>query len=257
VRRLLPALLGVVLATLASCQQELKLTVVRYGTSMFPAEGLFQDGEGEDGRFAWMFYVLEGGGRTVLIDTGFTDQAMARAYGVDAQDPLVLLHQLGIAPESVTDVVITHGHFDHIGNADRFPKARVWIQKDALDDAIDQNFSPSFQQFLRTSPQLRVVRGTTKLWDGLTMELVGGHSPGSCAIWIGTGVPVLLTGDECYVPENWQKRRPSGRLTDVDANLPFLDRALEAHMKGSPVWTMHEPDLVPKGQFFTVLWEGH
>ena len=43
--------------------------------------------------------------------------------------PLRMLAELGVTPEAVTDIVISHAHFDHMGSIGKFPQARIWIQK--------------------------------------------------------------------------------------------------------------------------------
>ena len=72
--------------------------------------------------------VLIGGGRTIVVDTGFDRTAGAR------QDrELVLpveegLKALGVRPDAVEDVIITHMHWDHAGNHEPFPQARYHVQ---------------------------------------------------------------------------------------------------------------------------------
>jgi glyoxylase-like metal-dependent hydrolase (beta-lactamase superfamily II) len=72
--------------------------------------------------------VLIGGGRTIVVDTGFD-----RTAGARRDRELVLpveegLKALGVRPDAVEDVIITHMHWDHAGNHDPFPQARYHVQ---------------------------------------------------------------------------------------------------------------------------------
>ncbi|MGN6548743.1 MAG: N-acyl homoserine lactonase family protein [Pararhizobium sp.] len=80
------------------------------------------------------FVLAKNGSRHVLIDTGFMQEGigaeMSRKFGVPNWiSPLRLLDALDVAPESVTDIVLSHAHFDHMGSIHKFPNARLFIQK--------------------------------------------------------------------------------------------------------------------------------
>src|SRR6516164_9250402 len=108
---------------------------VRYAKLLdFPVRALVQGAEpGRKLDIAMTLWVLRGpDGRTVLVDAGFyRPQYLREGSGVaDYTRPDRALGRLGIKPEEVTDVVVTHMHWDHADGVDLFPKARVWIQKD-------------------------------------------------------------------------------------------------------------------------------
>jgi glyoxylase-like metal-dependent hydrolase (beta-lactamase superfamily II) len=75
--------------------------------------------------------------RVALIDTGFMREGggedMAVKFGIPYWiSPVRMLAELGVQPDDVTDIVISHAHFDHMGSIGKFPKARIWIQKREL-----------------------------------------------------------------------------------------------------------------------------
>ncbi len=85
---------------------------------------------------AFAFWVLRGFGRVVLIDAGFVERRFIRIWRVEQyRDPVAGLAALGIEPEQVTDVVVTHHHWDHIGGLVRFPHATVWLDARTLAGA--------------------------------------------------------------------------------------------------------------------------
>src|SRR5476649_1943109 len=78
----------------------------------------------------FVVWLVRGGGRNILFDSGFHRARWFRSFSVSdylRPDKAVLL--AGVMPDEVTDIVISHAHWDHMGGIDLFPKAAVWIQK--------------------------------------------------------------------------------------------------------------------------------
>lgn len=99
------------------------------------------------------FVLARNAKRTVLIDTGFMREgngdAMAEKFGIAAWvSPLRLLAELGVAPESVTDIVLTHAHYDHMGAIEQFANAHLYIQKRELLQWIETMAMPARFGFL-------------------------------------------------------------------------------------------------------------
>ena len=63
-----------------------------------------------------------------VIDTGFAEEAAIRRKREHLRSPVDALRLLDIDPDKVTDVILTHLHYDHAGNLDRFPAARYHVQ---------------------------------------------------------------------------------------------------------------------------------
>ncbi len=79
----------------------------------------------------FVVWLIRGGGRNILFDSGFHRERWFKQWKVtDYLRPDEAVRQAGVKPEEVTDVVISHAHWDHMGGIDLFPKATVWIQKD-------------------------------------------------------------------------------------------------------------------------------
>jgi len=80
------------------------------------------------------FVLAQAGDRNLLIDTGFMKEgigaAMSDKFAIPYWiSPLDMLSELGVAPENVTDIVLSHAHFDHMGSVSKFPKAQIYMQK--------------------------------------------------------------------------------------------------------------------------------
>jgi glyoxylase-like metal-dependent hydrolase (beta-lactamase superfamily II) len=96
--------------------------------------GMYKEGTVD---LPFSFLLARSGERNVLIDTGFMqdDQSsgFSRKFGIPNWiSPVRMLSELGIAAEAVTDIVLTHAHFDHMGSIAEFPNAQIIIQKSEL-----------------------------------------------------------------------------------------------------------------------------
>lgn len=136
--------------------------------------------------------LLRGGGRTVLVDTG----------GFGLRWPLrAALAERGVAPGDVTDVLLTHVHYDHAVNAMLFARAQVWISAADLEWACAR--PPGFDAVpelhaaaLAADPRTRRIEGGGEVLPGVEAIAAPGHTPGSLAYRVaGAEAPVLLAGD--------------------------------------------------------------
>ena len=91
---------------------------------------LFVGGDPHDGRIDmdYFVWVAIGPDRACLVDTGFSAEMAAQRGRRFLRSPLESLAALGLAAESVRDVIITHLHYDHVGNFGLFPNARFHLQ---------------------------------------------------------------------------------------------------------------------------------
>ena len=220
-------------AAAASTEAPAELYACRYGRSRFPEDYAFRDGhKGTNIDFAWSFYVARTGADITLIDTGFSDPATARQWGVmPTRLPEELLADLHIAPADVTRVIITHIHFDHLSNLPLFTRAQVVISRRDRDDYVSQKklggvtYDARIAAILGDPARTHVVDTREALPGGLEVEVVGSHTAGSAVVHVQhAGVHHVLAGDECYLCANRDQQRPIGRVADLRLNLAFLSR---------------------------------
>jgi len=82
---------------------------------------------------AMMIWLIRGNGRNILVDSGFYHDRFFKDWHVkDFIKPSETLKPLGLKPEDITDIIISHMHWDHSDGMDLFPNARIWIQQDEL-----------------------------------------------------------------------------------------------------------------------------
>jgi glyoxylase-like metal-dependent hydrolase (beta-lactamase superfamily II) len=136
--------------------------------------------------------LLRGHGRVVMIDTG--------AFG---QRQLVLdrLAANGLTPADVTDVVLTHSHWDHSVNWVMFPNARVLIDSDELAWSLKEPWGTTpvpelYVRELDRSPQLVRIGAGQQVLPGLTAHHAPGHTPGHLIFVLeGESRDIIFTGD--------------------------------------------------------------
>ncbi len=140
--------------------------------------------------------LIQGNGKNILVDTGYGNKLPAnirKLYGIE-QDPMdlnLLLSGYDIDRYQITDVVLTHLHFDHAGGATRleggqvvssFPKAKYYIQSEQWEDACnpDERERESFvhDDFmpLMDSGVLQLLDGSLQLFEGIELLVTYGHT---------------------------------------------------------------------------------
>ncbi len=168
--------------------------------------------------FVWL---IRGPDRNILVDTGFNaEEAKLRARKLTL-DPVDALDRFGVGADSIGDVIITHLHYDHAGNLDRFPAARFHLQDREMSYAtgrcmcnglLRHPFSVEHvTQMVRHVYGERVVfhSGEGEVTPGVTVHRVGGHSDGLQVVRVETARgPVVLASDAAHYYGNIQRRSP-------------------------------------------------
>jgi glyoxylase-like metal-dependent hydrolase (beta-lactamase superfamily II) len=94
--------------------------------------GMYENGKVD---LPFSFILARRGDRRVLVDTGFMqhEHSFSRKFGIPYWiSPVRMLEEAGVAADAVTDIILTHAHFDHMGSVGEFPNARIFIQKSEL-----------------------------------------------------------------------------------------------------------------------------
>ncbi len=168
--------------------------------------------------FVW---VLRRGGSTYLVDTGFAQPAADRRKRDLLRNPADALPLIGLDAAQISDVILTHLHYDHAGNLDRFPNARFHLQDRDMAYATGRCMCHKTLRapFDRDDILLMVGHvfadkavfhdGDDELAPGLTIHRVGGHSAGLqiVRVWTKRGW-VVVASDASHLYANFQQRRP-------------------------------------------------
>ncbi|WP_051246409.1 N-acyl homoserine lactonase family protein [Metapseudomonas resinovorans] len=168
--------------------------------------------------FVWL---IRGQGRTLLVDTGFNQQAADARGRTLLRCPIKALETLGLRPQDITDTVITHMHYDHAGNTDLLPNSRFHLQEAEMSYATGRYmvYKPLRQPFnvedvvniVRGVYQERVVfhNGDVELAPGIELIKVGGHTQGLQAVRVHTARGwVVLASDASHYYDNMELEAP-------------------------------------------------
>ncbi|MCL6553216.1 MAG: N-acyl homoserine lactonase family protein [Firmicutes bacterium] len=178
---------------------------------------------GETTTSAYFLWVLEGAGGPVVIDTGFTPR-LGRLKGipVDGLRPREqLLAAVGVQPEQVRTVLLTHLHWDHFDLEGAFPAATFWVQRREVEFWTGYGAGePWHQRFLsdrcteellglQEHGRLKVIEGALEPLPGVRLEWVGGHSPGMQIVVVETARgPFVIANDALTTYRNLRDWMP-------------------------------------------------
>jgi len=202
--------------------------------------------------FVWA--VKSAGGRNFVIDTGF-DEAMARKRQREfLHSPGEGLQAIGIEPDRVEDVIVSHMHYDHCGNHAMFPNARYHVQDREMMFSTGRSMCHAHQRFpFDAEDVVAMVRrlfdgklvfhdGDETLAPGLSVHHVGGHSMGLQMVRVNTrrGWVVLAT-DAAHLYANMERDTPYPIVYNVAEVLEGYRRAHALASSPGHVIPGHDP----------------
>ncbi|MDR2120911.1 MAG: MBL fold metallo-hydrolase [Tannerella sp.] len=196
--------------------------------------------------------VITGCGRIILIDNGVGDKHIEKLKNTsyrffDLVDIREALNARGIAPGQVTDVVLTHLHFDHCGATTRyengqttptFPEATCWVSRAQWQNSLSPNPLEADSYFhenisaVATTGKLRLIDSDCDLCEDVRLRLYGGHTPGQIAPYVGTDEKTMVfAGDvipiAAQVSPLWISAYDTHPLTSYYEKLRMLDEAAD------------------------------
>jgi glyoxylase-like metal-dependent hydrolase (beta-lactamase superfamily II) len=192
---------------------------------------------------AMVVWLIRGGGHTILFDSGFHRDTFLKYFPMkEYLRPDEAVKLAGAKPEEVTDIVISHAHWDHMGGIDLFPKANVWIQKAEYryytmeawqsggnHGGIDPEDVKQLVQ-LNTEGRLRLVDGdNVEIFPGIRAYTGSRHTYASQYLRVEGNPPFVLASDNCYLYLNLSSHLASATFSDADhaANIAAQSRMIE------------------------------
>jgi glyoxylase-like metal-dependent hydrolase (beta-lactamase superfamily II) len=252
-------LASALLASASPGKSGYSIEAIRYGTIKdFPVSALVMGApKDEKTDIAMVVWLIRGGGRAILFDSGFHREKWFKDFATaDYVRPDEAVKLAGVNSEDVTDIVVSHAHWDHMGGIDLFPKATVWIQKQEFAYYTGDAWQPGGKhggidpEDVKALLQ-RNLDGRLRLVDGDNVEILPGiraytgarHTFASQYIRLDGDPPFVLASDNCYLYRNLSEHKASATFSESDrpANIQSQERMIELAGSADRVIPGHDP----------------
>jgi glyoxylase-like metal-dependent hydrolase (beta-lactamase superfamily II) len=201
--------------------------------------------------FIWLARSSE---RTFVIDTGFDARVAKRRGRKMITPPGRGLKLLGVDAKKVKDVIITHLHYDHVGNFGLFPAASFHLQDDEMAYATGRHMADKFFGHAYEADEVigmvrEVYKGRVRFHDGdaelapgVSVHRIGGHTLGLQAVRVRTRVGwIVLASDAAHLYANMNDTRPFPIVFDVARMIKGYARLRELADAPELVIPGHDP----------------
>jgi glyoxylase-like metal-dependent hydrolase (beta-lactamase superfamily II) len=244
-----------------------EVLAVRYGTRVTTKAESYLNfhmyGEPDESfEMDYFFWLVRSADRTVVVDCGFGEEPGTRRGRQTLVDPVEALAGLGVDAAAVEQLVVTHAHYDHIGNLHRFPNAEIVIARREYEFWTGP-YARRFQLAQPTEPtelaglaeagaqgRLRLVDGSLDLAPGIELVVVGGHTPGQMVARVAGSADdtVVLAADAVHFYEELERDRPFFIVADLPDMYRGFDVVREmCEEPGSALVAGHDADV--RGRF--------
>ena len=238
---------------------EYTIQAIRYATLPgFPVSALVMGApKGEKLDIAMVVWLVRGGNRNILFDTGFHRESWLKEFPMrDFLRPDQAVATAGVKPDEVTDIVISHAHWDHMGGIDLFPRATVWIQKEEYRYYTGDAWQAGGQHGgidpedirelvrLNTEGRVRLVDGdNVEIFPGIRAYTGARHTYASQYIRVEGTPSFVLASDNCYLYRNLAEHKASATFTEADhaGNVKQQTRMVELAGSAERVVPGHDP----------------
>jgi N-acyl homoserine lactone hydrolase len=212
---------------------------------------------GKSFEFSDNCYLIQHAKGLMLWDSGLSDSIAASPNGVTrgvihSLVPKTLASQLaetGVSPAQIGFLAFSHTHSDHVGNANYFTAATLYMQEAEYDaafgpDAAKFGFVSSLYDKLRANPVVKLHGDYDVFGDGSVMIIsTPGHTPGhqSLLVRLPKKGPVLLSGDMTHFQDNWVNRRVPANNFDKEQSLKSMEKAAAIlASNNAQLWINHD-----------------
>ena len=224
---------------------EYSIEAIRFAASQGAPLGALVMGAPKDEKvdIDFVVWLIRGGGHNILFDSGFHRAKWLKLWGVtDYLQPDEAVRQAGVKPEDITDVVISHAHWDHMGGIDLFPKATVWIQKEEFRYYTGDAWQAGGQRGgidpediqelvkLNTQGRLRLIDGDdVEIIPGIRVYTGSRHTFASEYLRVDGKLPFVLASDNVYLYRNLSEHKASATFNESDhaANIKAQERMIQ------------------------------
>ncbi|MFD2415913.1 N-acyl homoserine lactonase family protein [Amycolatopsis pigmentata] len=243
-----------------------EVVIVKYGTRETTKKDVFLNypvyGEADEPiRMDYFFWIIRNEQRTVLVDTGFSRAGGTARKRTFLLEPARAYAALDVDPAARPTVIVTHAHYDHIGNLGLFPDSPLILARSEYDfwtgrHAKRTQFHHSVEDeeidalvAAHAAGNVRTFSGRLEVAPGIEVIEVGGHTPGQSVVLVDTSDgPVLLASDAIHYYEEYEQDRPFTFVADLVEMYDAFDliRTMAGQGRVRHLVSGHDPDTLAR-----------
>jgi glyoxylase-like metal-dependent hydrolase (beta-lactamase superfamily II) len=210
--------------------------------------------------FVWLILTSDG---PVLVDTGFTADTAARVGRRYLQSPREAVRAVGVDPDELGTVILTHLHYDHAGCINDFPNARFVLQRKEIEFwtgpygrtvgcelgmshlVLPEDIGSVLDAV--NAGRVHWVDGDAEVAPGVTVHRVAGHTPGMQVVRVQTTAgAVVVASDATHFYENIECNRPFAVLDSVSCALRAFEEVRALTTDPTLVIPGHDPAVLDR-----------
>lgn len=205
----------------------------------------------------FFIWVLKSDNHIVVVDTAFSTESGSRRNRVLDATPEAAVQALGIHPDQVDDLILTHLHYDHAGGLNCFPQAPIHIQESEVSYATGKYMShKSLNHFFEVDDVTTLIRnvyagrvrfhdGVGHLSKGLSVHRVGGHTDGLQVVRVNTRRGwVVLASDALHYYKNLMEKNPFPAIFNVGDMLEGYGKLVTLADSEDHIIPGHDPEVL-------------
>ena len=203
----------------------------------------------------YYLWCLKGPEETIVVDAGTSPEMALERNLIGYVSPAEVLSRIGVIPEDVRHVILTHLHWDHMGGVRLFPKATFYVQESEYSFWVKDSLihRPVFKHFidwsassylasLEGSTRLLCLRGDQEVLPGIHCLDAPGHTIGLQAVAVNTARGTAILGSDCaHLFRNYSEDWPSAFIFDLAAWLRSYEKLRSRVSSQDLLFPGHDP----------------
>jgi len=215
---------------------------------------IFDDNHDAPHAIDYFIWLLRQDDQVILVDTGYDHAEATLRERPIRLDPAAALAPLGLTPDDITNIIVTHLHYDHAGGLALFPNAHLHLQSAEMayatgpcmcHDTLRMPFTAGHvcEAITRLyQGKLTFYDGDAEIADGVTVHCIGGHSRGLQAVRVQTSAGwMVLASDAAHFYENLWLRKPFPIVVDLQNMLDGFTRLEKLATNRDLIIPGHDP----------------